>query len=148
MYCLRFIFFFCVGFWSVVTIGQPLDDTWRVTVGGQTVQVNPDGSFLIPNITAPDLFGPSGPGSPPDFLSDDFLRLVGVREFEGTTRYCFSEPFQIRTGETFVVEDLTFTDVPPPLPRFLRLTIDPPVVNLLNTSVQALTTAVIQDGSV
>ena len=39
-----------------------LDETWTVTVAGQTVQVNPDGSFAIPNVAAPDLFGPGGPG--------------------------------------------------------------------------------------
>ena len=78
-----------------------LDETWTVSVNGQTVQVNSDGSFRIPNIPAPDQFGVSGPGSPPDFLSDDFLRVVGVSTAGGVTRYVVSEPFQFSQGESF-----------------------------------------------
>ena len=66
------------GSTSIRTAMAQLDETWTVSVNGQTVQVNSDGSFRIPNIPAPDQFGVSGPGSPPDFLSDDFLRVVGV----------------------------------------------------------------------
>ncbi len=86
--------------------GEQLDETWTVTVNGQSVQVNPDGSFRIPNISSADLFGPGGPGTAPDFLSDDFVRLFGVSTV-GTTRYAFSEPFQIRRGVTFRVGEIT-----------------------------------------
>ncbi len=55
-----------------------LDESWTLTVNGQTVQANPDGSFRIQNISAEDSFGPGGPGTRPDFLSDDFLRLVAT----------------------------------------------------------------------
>ncbi len=43
---------------------EVLDETWTVTVNGQSVQVNPDGSFTIPNVSAADQFGPGGPGAP------------------------------------------------------------------------------------
>src|SRR5262245_39151958 len=46
---------------SVICCFAQLDSTWTVTVSGQTVQVNVDGSFIIPNISAPDAFGPEGP---------------------------------------------------------------------------------------
>jgi hypothetical protein len=57
-------------------LSQKLDASWTVTVNGQTDSVSPDGSFLLANISAADFFGPAGPGSPPDLLSDSFLRLV------------------------------------------------------------------------
>jgi len=44
---------------------QTLDASCTVTINGQTVQVNPDGSFGISNIAAPDLFGAGGPGTAP-----------------------------------------------------------------------------------
>ena len=71
----------------------------------------------MPNVSAPDLFGSAGPGSAPDFLSDDFLRVVGSSTKDGVTQYVFSDRFQIRQGETFVIENLTFTDTPPPNPE-------------------------------
>ena len=75
-----------------------LDETWTVTVGGRAVQVNPDGSFLIPNVAAPDLFGAGGLGTPPDFFSDDFVRLIGVRTVNGVTQWAYSERFQFSQG--------------------------------------------------
>ena len=70
-----------------------LDETWTVTVNGQRVQVNPDGTFFIPNIPAADLFGPDGPGTIPDFLSDDFVRVIGSSTVNGMTRWVFNDPF-------------------------------------------------------
>ena len=92
---------------------QQLDDSCTVTVNGQTVQVNPDGTFVIPNVAAPDLFGPGGPGTAPDFLSDDFLRLVGTCTGGGPPQYVYSECFRIRRGESFAVGALTFSGTPP-----------------------------------
>lgn len=51
-----------------------LSSDWTLTAGGQSVQPSTFGSFIIPNVSAADQFGSSGPGSAPDFLSDDFLR--------------------------------------------------------------------------
>src|SRR6266481_7683329 len=53
---------------------QSLDQSWTVAVNGQTVQVNSNGTFVIPNVSAADQFGLGGPGTAPDFLSDDFVR--------------------------------------------------------------------------
>ena len=50
-----------------------LDETWTVTVNGQSVNVDPNGFFKIPNIPATDQFGAGGPGTAPDFLSDEFF---------------------------------------------------------------------------
>ena len=125
---------------------QPLDETWQVTVNGQTVQVNPDGSFRISNISAADSFGPAGPGTRPDFLSDDFLRLVGTRTVGGVTEYAFSEPFQIRGGQTFTLQNLTFTDQPPPSPERIRLSISD-IVLIPGDTAQLTVTGNMADGS-
>jgi hypothetical protein len=80
-----------------------LDNNWQVTIAGQLVPVNPDGSFSVANISAPDTFGAGGPGTPPDFVSDDFVRVIGQRDYYGSMIYAFSEPFQIRSGRSFIV---------------------------------------------
>ncbi len=38
----------------------------RVTIKGQTVTVDSDGTFIVPNISAADQFGAGGPGAAPD----------------------------------------------------------------------------------
>ena len=60
------VFLLCV----TETFGQ-LDERWAVTINGQTVQVEPDGSFLLSNVSAPDVFGPGGPGTPFDGAVDE-----------------------------------------------------------------------------
>jgi hypothetical protein len=124
-----------------------LDDTWTLSVAGQTVQVNPDGSFQISNIAAPDLFGAGGPGTAPDFLSDDFLRLVGFSTAGGVTRYVFSEPFQIRKGQSFVVTNLTLTLTPPPFPESLAATVDAPTLTRLGQTTHVHVLATLVGGS-
>ncbi len=124
-----------------------LDETWTVVAGGQTVQVNPNGSFSIPNIAAPDLFGPGGPGTRPDFVSDDFVRVFAVSTAGGITRYAFSEPFQIVTGETFRVGRFTFVNEPPLfLAESLRITSSDSIL-FTGGSASLQVTAVLPDGS-
>ncbi len=127
-------FFVFVLVVPVVAHAQALDETWTVTVNGQTVQVNADGTFRIPNIAAPDQFGAGGPGSRPDFLSDDFVRVFGVSTAGGTTRYAFSEPFQFRAGQTFVIGDLIITDTPPPFPESISIGADSPLLPVGETT--------------
>ena len=91
---------------------QQLDESCTVTVNGQTVQVNPDGSFVVPNVAAADLFGPGGPGTRPDFVSDDSLRVVGQCVSGGNPVYVTSECFRIQRGQSFQVGVLTFSDTP------------------------------------
>jgi hypothetical protein len=125
-----------------------LDETWTLTVAGQSMQVNPDGSFTIPNISAADEFGPDGPGSRPDFLSDDFLRVTGYSTVDGVTRYVFSEPFRIMQGETYIVEELIFTLTPPPFPESIRVTTDIPTLTSIGETTQARVEGTLIDGSV
>ncbi len=39
---------------------------WILLLNGQTVQPKANGGFLLPNVSAPDQFGPGGPGTAPD----------------------------------------------------------------------------------
>jgi formylglycine-generating enzyme required for sulfatase activity len=100
-----------------------LDEAFQLTAGGQTIQVEEDGSYRIPNIPAPDLFGPGGPGTAPDFQSDDPVRVLGRATIAGKTWYAWSEPFRIRQGETAIIGDLTISEEPPPLPERIALTL-------------------------
>src|SRR6185503_6648867 len=134
---------------SYSLVAQQLDDSWTLTIAGQTVQANADGSFRIPNVTAADQFGPAGPGSRPDFESDDFVRLTGFSTKNGINRYVFSEPFKIRRGEVFRLSDsdLTFTFTPPLFPVSLRAVPDTPTLTVLRQTTQVRVTATLHDGT-
>ncbi len=76
-----------------------VDERWKVTVNGQTIRVDADGSFRLPDIAAADLFGATGPGSAPDFKSDEWFQVVGTATIDGVTWYAYSEPFQITSDQ-------------------------------------------------
>ena len=94
---------------------------YRFSVAGQSAPSRPGGSVLLANISAPDQFGPGGPGTPGDFVSDDYVRVIGQSTQGGTNRYAFSEFFQIRQGQTTFINDLIFTDTPPRKPESLNI---------------------------
>ena len=126
---------------------QVLDESWTLTVAGQSVKANPNGTVRIRNISAPDLFGIDGPGTAPDFVSDNFVRLTGVQTKDGVSHYVFSEPFLFRARETFVISNLTFTDFPPLLPASIRVRPDQPTLTAIDQVTQARVTATLQNGS-
>lgn len=138
-----------LGLATAMDAAAQLDETWLITVRGQTVVPEPDGSFVVRNISAPDDFGPEGPGSPRDNVSDDFVRLTGVSTAGGVTRYVFSEPFQIVQGQAVFIatEDLVFTDIPPPLPDRIMAMPDEPVLTEIGATTQVRVTATLADGS-
>ena len=100
----------------------------------------------MPNVAAPDVFGPGGPGTPPDGLSDDFLRVTAVGVADDTTYYAFNDPFQITQGETFSVTDLTVTQTPPPLPETIVLNVDSTLLAIGDVAAVS-TTATLSDGA-
>ncbi len=63
------------------------------------------------------------------------------------THYAFSEPFQIKSGETFIIGDLTFTDIPPPFPDALKMSVDELTLNAIARTTQLYVTGVLDDGS-
>jgi hypothetical protein len=91
--------------------------------------------------------GLGGPGSSPDFLSDDFTRLTGTSTKDGVTRYVVSERFQISRGQTYAIGELSFSDIPPPVPESLRAVLDQPTLTALGQTTQLRVTATLADGS-
>ncbi len=124
-----------------------LDDTWTVSVNGQSVQVNADGSFRLTNVPSPDEFGAGGQGTPPDFIGDDFVRVTGTSTAEGKTRWLFSEPFRIEDGSSFTVQQLIITETPPPLPAALAVEVITPTLTTLGQQTSIITMAELADGS-
>ena len=127
----------------------PLNSSWTLSVGAQSVQVNDDGSFVIPNISAPDDFGPGGPGTSPDFLSDDWVRLTGFSVIDGITHYCWSQPFRLTQNVSVIItyDDLTFSLSPPPIPVSLLAVPDKRTLTIVNEEVQVRVFAFLQDGT-
>ena len=128
------------------TLSAQLDDSWTVKVGGQTVRVNPDGSFRVPNINAADAFGAGGPGTLPDFVSDDSVRVVAVQQLGGHTLYAFSTSFRLRSGESTLVPPLVVTNEPPPIPEEIAIGPRDRLVRV-GDSIQLEVTATLADGS-
>jgi hypothetical protein len=125
-----------------------LDPNWQVTIAGQLVPVNPDGSFSVANISAPDNFGPGGPGTPPDFVSDDFVRVVGQRDYYGNMIYAFSEPFQIRSRVSFTVPGLTYTRAAPPAPESITAIPDNTLLTALGQITQVRVWGTLANGTI
>ena len=96
-------------------------DAWKFSVNGQVETTSDPTSFEVLNVSAPDLFGVGGPGTPPDSQGDDFTRVVGTRLLNGVTEYTFSEPFRVLQGQAVIVDELSVTDIPPPLPEAISL---------------------------
>ncbi|MBL9120460.1 MAG: Ig-like domain-containing protein [Phycisphaerae bacterium] len=116
-----------------------------LSIAGQHVTSDGSGAFSIHNITAADSFGQGGPGTPPDFVADDPLRVVGSAVVDGKTWYVISEPFQLATGEAFLVDGVTITDVPPPLPSDIELATSPLLV--VGQSIASSVIGTFSDGS-
>lgn len=124
-----------------------LDSTWTVMAGDSVVAPLDGGTFVIPNISLPDQFGPTGPGSPPDFVSDDFIRITATSTSGGTPRYAFSEPFRVSSLEPNSVDALTFTSIPPPLPSSLRFATPGILVGEVGEGLPLSVIATLADGS-
>jgi hypothetical protein len=124
-----------------------LDETWTVNVGGQSAQVNPDGTFRITNIPIIDSFGGPGPGLSPDGLSDGFMQVTGTGFVNGELKWTFSEFFQAPAGDTYVLTVLDVYDFP--LPSVDTMTIDISDALLeIGDQPQITTSGVLSDGTV
>lgn len=127
--------------------GAPsFDGTWTFTVDGQTVQADADGNFTLSNVAAPDLHGPGGPGTLPDFLSDHWLRVFGTSAAGVQPIYAVSAPFKIVQGETFLVQGFTLTTTPPGLVETNEITLDATVLTRLGETAQAQVIGTLSDG--
>ena len=121
-----------VVIWSLPLHAQ-LDETWTVTVNGESAQVAAAGSFTISNVSSSDRFGADGPGSAPDGRGDDFLRLSGISTVGGITWYVVSDGFRLDDGEDLELTSLDLSARTPPLPTSIRLESTSRVVQLGET---------------
>jgi alpha-tubulin suppressor-like RCC1 family protein len=96
-----------------VPIENALDEQWYFHVSTSHGTVPLPFRLRLSNISAADALGIAGSGTVPDFVSDDYVRIVGQSPKSSTNRYAFSEFFRIRQGQTTFIRNLTFTDVPP-----------------------------------
>ncbi|MFQ5471835.1 MAG: carboxypeptidase-like regulatory domain-containing protein [Dehalococcoidia bacterium] len=142
-----FVWFLLTTLLSGAASAQRLDETWTVSVNGQTVPVNPNGTFRISNVAAPDLFGPGGPGTRPDFLSDDLLRLTGLGLIDGVRSYVVSDFFQIRQGQVFIIGNLRISMTPPIVPDSIALTAVKPTLTAINQTTNVQVLASLSDGT-
>lgn len=106
---------------TVVTPNSFSTNLWQVSINGQVGAMTGSRGFRVSNISAPDAFGPAGPGSQPDFVGDDFVRAILVSNVSGKNYYLFSEFFRLRQGETAKVKTLTPTTTPPRQPELLEI---------------------------
>lgn len=129
--------------------GFILDASWTITVNGKQAQPNPDGSFKIRNVSAADLFGLGGPGTAPDFRSDDAYRVTGTRMVNGMTQYVYSNPFRINQGQRYRVNlgALSFGTTPPPFPKSIAASASNTALTLIGETSQMQVIGTLADGS-
>lgn len=101
---------------------------WRLNLGGIDFTSIIPSIFSFSGILAPDQFGPGGPGTAPDGIGDNLVQLVGSTFVEDATQWVFSDPMRIVNGRLSLLENLTYTDTPPPVPE--SLVMDPQKVAL------------------
>ena len=92
-----------------------------VSVGGQTIATSSFGSFEIANVTAPDLFGAGGPGTPPDLVGDTPVRVESAFTLFGRTAYALSEPFLLRRGVVAGTGPIQVSCTPPIVPASIEM---------------------------
>ncbi len=124
-----------------------LDPSWTVTANGQTVTVNADGTFLIPNVPSPDQFGPGGVGSAPDFISDDAVRVIGTRTVDGVTYYAVSECFTFEQGATVKVPVLDISTTPPLSIDTIAVAPAEPFLTAVDQTTVLVVTSLLTDGT-
>lgn len=133
--------------WSDRSTRGRADRGYEFMANGQLAAARAGGAFRVANIAAADQFGANGPGSGPDFLSDDAVQVIGTVNRFGHTYYAFSEPFRIRQGATTAAGQLGFSDQPPPVPVSISATAPSYLIEVGDT-VPLTVLAMLKDGSV
>ena len=117
-----------------------------LTINGQSTLVASALDVELSNVSAADLFGPAGPGSAPDFLSDDAMRAVVVVSGPQPV-YVFTDPFQIESGQTYGMSRWTASSTAPPLPVSISIDLVDNII-VAGASTSATAQATLEDGSV
>ena len=112
-----------------------------LTASGQTIISDGSGILKMSNISAPDAFGAGGPGTPPDFVSDDYVRVIGVSKKSGSNRYAFTNFFRVRAGGITPINNLIFTHTPPKKPDMLAAVPDAATLTAIGQTTHVRVTA-------
>jgi len=120
---------------------------FEIRVGDQSVRVGPTGFLQIPNVTAPDDFGPGGPGTPRDNVSDDCVQITGSGLVEGRMMYLSSAPFRILQNQTVEIDEFFLSETPLALLESLRLQLASPTLGLSQDPSQVAVFAGLSDGT-
>ncbi len=118
-----------------------------ISAAGQSTVVDERGTFQILNVSSPDQFGPGGPGTAPDFIADDYIRVIGVSNTGSANRYAFSEFLKIRQANTVPVSTFTFTDTPHKKPDMLMAVPAAAILTTIGQTTQVRVTATYADNS-
>ena len=139
---------------SVHDIGQgggnapiALDESWSFAVGARTSQLNPDGTFLLPQIPLLDRFGSLGQDTPPDRFSDQYLRLTGISTADGITRYATSDCFQLEQDRTYIIRHLRISTRPPVVVERSEIRAGVPVLNQVGLTTPLTVNGTLSDQS-
>jgi hypothetical protein len=122
-----------------------IDNTWQLSVGGQTAYATRAGLIYVRNISAPDQFGAGGPGTIPDFIGDDPVRVTGVSYAYSPPKYVFSGFFRIPQGQRVSIGHLTFTNSPVRKPEALAAAPDQATLTALGQTTQLRVAATFAD---
>ena len=127
---------------------QRLDETWRLRINGQTVAVQPDGSFLIPDVGTPPRLNPDLP-QPTGSAPIDRQRLIGFRIDRLNATYVYTEPIPVTAGAVVTLNpsQLIFSELLPSIVTELSLKTDGELPLRIGQSIQARTRAIKADGS-
>lgn len=115
-----------------------LDDNWTVTVNGRSLRVNADGTFTIPNVSAPD--------NNQDGISDDWVRVLAKNKLTG--EFCRSDFFRIRQGQTISLAELECSLTSLQQPASIEIVPNMFEINGLGQQSQIQTMATLGNGNV
>lgn len=132
--------FLVLSFIGSALRAERLDDLWTITAGGQSVEVNLDGTFSIPNVASVDQDG--------DRIADDFLRIIGTARIGGVDLYAAGGYFRVQGGRKVTVSNEFSTRTSPPQkPERLGASVLIPTLTVLGQTTQVRVTATYSDGS-
>jgi alpha-tubulin suppressor-like RCC1 family protein len=100
-----------------------LDPDWTVQVGGQSASADNLGNFRVTGITLADTQGTT-PGSGPDFVGDDLVRLIAINTTGSSNRYAVSTFFRIQQSARNRPPALQTSSTAPQAPEALRVSIE------------------------
>lgn len=108
-----------------------IDEECTVSVNGQTVNVNADGSFVISNVPA----------------GTNLVRVTAICNRDGVTLYGVSEFFEVVNGQTLTIEDIPLLPFPPKSMVSLSASSPVKILDEVGQTVQLDVSGIFSDGT-